>query len=133
MRGLEIPPDVVEVLGVGKRPPITVTIHGHSWRTRVAIMRGRYLIGFSNANRRAAGAVTGDVVEVDVEIDVEPRTVVVPADFARALEADAVARAAFDNLTDGRKREQVRAIEGAKRPETRQRRIEKAVAELRNV
>ncbi len=133
MRGLEIPPDVVEVLGVGKRPPITITINGHSWRSRVAIMRGRYLIGFSNANRRATGAATGDVVEVDVEIDVEPRTAVVPADLAQALDADPIARAGFDALSDSRKRERVRAIEGAKKPETRQRRIEKAVAELREV
>ena len=87
MRGLEIPPEVVEALGGGKRPAVTITINGHSWKSRVAIMRGRYLLGLSTANRQAAGVVTGDEVEVDVELDTEPRVVAEPADFARALDA----------------------------------------------
>jgi hypothetical protein len=53
MRGLEVPPEVVEALGAGKRPAVTITINGHSWKSRVAIMRGRYLLGLSNANRFA--------------------------------------------------------------------------------
>jgi hypothetical protein len=52
MRGLEVPPEVVEALGGGKRPAVTITINGHSWKSRVAIMRGRYLLGLSNANRK---------------------------------------------------------------------------------
>jgi hypothetical protein len=72
MRGLEVPPEVVEALGGGKRPPVTITINGHSWKSRVAIMRGRYLLGLSNANRKTADVVTGDEVEVEVEIDAEP-------------------------------------------------------------
>jgi bifunctional DNA-binding transcriptional regulator/antitoxin component of YhaV-PrlF toxin-antitoxin module len=131
MRGLEVPPDVVESLGQGKRPPVTITINGHSWKSRVAIMRGRYLLGLSNANRRAAGVEIGDEVEVEVELDSKPRIVVEPADFARALEADPIARAAYDRLPDGRKRQHVREIESAKKPETRTRRIEKALAALR--
>jgi hypothetical protein len=133
MRGLEVPPDVVESLGQGKRPRVTITINGHSWRSRVAIMRGRVLLGLSNANRRAAGVEIGDEVEVELEFDARPRVVAEPADFARALGADPIARAAYDRLPDGRKRQHVRAIENAKRPETRTRRIEKALATLRNV
>jgi hypothetical protein len=132
MRGLEVPPEVVEALGGGKRPPVTITINGHSWKSRVAILRGRYLLGLSNANRQAAGVVTGDEVEVEVELDAAPRVVVEPADFARALDADPVARAAYDRLSYGHKREHVLAIESAKKPETRARRIEKAVAMLRD-
>ena len=131
MRGLEVPPEVVESLGQGKRPPVTITIHAHSWKSRVAIMRGRYLLGLSIANRQAAGVETGDEVEVELEFDPEPRVVSEPADFASALGADPVARAAYENLPDGRKREHVRAIESAKKPETRARRIEKALAALR--
>jgi hypothetical protein len=78
MRGLEIPPEVVDALGRGKRPPVTITINGHSWESRVAIMRGRYLLGLSNANRQAAGVVTGDEIEVEVDIDAEPRVVAEP-------------------------------------------------------
>jgi hypothetical protein len=132
MRGLEVPLEVVEALGGGKRPPVAITVNGHSWKSRVAIMRGRHLIGLSNANRQAAGVVTGDEVEVELELDAEPRVVTAPADFARALDADPVARAAYDRLADSHKREHVRAIESAKKPETRQRRIEKAVAMLRD-
>jgi hypothetical protein len=132
MRGLEVPPEVVESLGQGKRPRVAITINGHSWKNRIAIMRGRYLLGLSNANRQAAGVVTGDEVEVELEFDPDPRVVVEPADFARALDADPNARSAYDRLPDGRKREHVRAIESARKPETRMRRIEKAVATLRN-
>ena len=95
-------------------------------------MRGRYLLGLSIANRQAAGVVTGDEVEVELEFDPEVRVVVEPADFARALSADPIARTAYHRLPDGRKREHVRAIESAKKPETRKRRIEKALATLRN-
>jgi Bacteriocin-protection, YdeI or OmpD-Associated/Domain of unknown function (DUF1905) len=132
MRGLEVPPEVVEALGGGKRPPVTIALNGHSWKSRVAIMRGRYLLGLSKANRQAAGVVTGDEVEIDLELDVDPRVVVEPPDFARALDADPVARSAYDRLSYGRKREQVLAIESAKKAETRRQRIEKALAKLRD-
>jgi hypothetical protein len=132
MRGLEVPPEVVEALGGGKRPAVAITINGHSWKSRVAIMRGRYLLGLSNANRQAAGVATGDEVEVEVELDAEPRVVAEPADFAHALDADPAARTAYDRLSYSHKREHVRAIEGAKKPETRARRIEKALTMLRD-
>jgi hypothetical protein len=131
MRGLEVPPEVVDALGDGKRPRITITLNGHSWNSRMAIMRGRYLIGLSIANRQAAGVETGDEVEVEVELNDEPAVVTEPADFARALDADPAARAAYDRLAYTHKREHVRAIESAKKPETRVRRIEKAIASLR--
>ena len=131
MRGLEVPPAVVEALGGGKRPAVTITINGHSWKSRVAVMRGRNLLGLSNANRRAAGVSVGDEVEVEVELDTEPRVVVEPEDFARALDADPAARAAYDRLSHGRKREHVLKIDGAKKAETRTRRIETALATLR--
>lgn len=131
MRGLEVPVEVVQALGGGARPPVRITLNGHSWRSRVAIMRGRYLLGLSNANRRAADVGIGEEVEVELELDDEPRVVVEPADFTRALDGDPAARAAYDKLTSSQKREHVRAIEGAKKAETRQRRIEKAIATLR--
>ncbi|MEU1430336.1 YdeI/OmpD-associated family protein [Nocardia sp. NPDC005746] len=131
MRGLEVPPEVVEALGGGARPPVTITLNGHSWKSRVAILRGRNLLGLSNANRKAAGVEIGDEVEVEVRLDSEPRVIVEPDDFTQALNADPAARAAYDNLSHSRKREHVHAIESAKKPETRQRRIEKAIATLR--
>ncbi|MCP2328260.1 hypothetical protein HDA40_006767 [Hamadaea flava] len=131
MHGLEVPPEVVEALGGGKRPPVVITVNGHTWKSRVAIMRGRNLLGLSNANRQAAGVTVGEEVEVTLELDAEPRVVVEPDDFARALDADPAARAAYDGLAHSHKREHVLAIESAKKPETRARRIEKAIAMLR--
>lgn len=95
-------------------------------------MRGRHLIGLSNANRKAAGVAVGDEVDVELELDAEPRVVVEPPDFAQALDADRVARAAYDRLAYSHKREHVRAIDSAKKPETRARRIEKAIAMLQD-
>ncbi|GAA2778183.1 YdeI/OmpD-associated family protein [Streptomyces showdoensis] len=131
MRGLEVPPEVVAALGGGARPPVTITVNGHSWKSRVAILRGRHLLGLSIANRRAAGVEIGEEVEVELELDTEPRVVAEPPDFARALDDDPLARAAYDDLTQSRKREHVRAVESAKKPETRRRRIEKVIATLR--
>jgi Domain of unknown function (DUF1905) len=81
--GLEVPREVVEALGGGPRPRVTITINGHSWKSRVAIMRGRYLLGLSNANRQAAGVVTGDEVEDEVEVEVEFDAPKLPADLGR--------------------------------------------------
>ncbi|SDK02743.1 YdeI/OmpD-associated family protein [Streptomyces indicus] len=131
MNGLEVPAELVEQLGGGKRPPVTITINGHTWRSRVAIMRGRCLLGLSNANRKAAGVEIGEEVEVDLRLDTEPRVVTEPEDLARALDADPAARAAFDALPQGRRRQHVLAVDGAKKPETRLRRIEKVIEELR--
>ena len=130
MKGLLVPEKVVAALGDQKRPPVVVTINGHSWRTRVAVMRGRNLIGLSNANRKAAGVATGDRVEVEIQLDVEPRTVVVPADFARALRAAPGARSAFDALSFSHRRAYVHSIETAKKPDTRTRRIDAAVKQI---
>jgi uncharacterized protein YdeI (YjbR/CyaY-like superfamily) len=123
----------VDALGGGKRPPVTITLNGHRWKSQVALMRGRYLLGLSNANRRAAGVSTGDEVEVEVQLDAEPRVVVEPEDFARALDAEPGARAAYDRLAYSHKREHVRSIESAKKADTRARRIEKVMEMLRGV
>src|SRR5262245_58240262 len=128
--GVEIPRRVVEALHSGARPPITVTINGHTWRSRVAVMRGQRLIGISAANRVASGIANGDIVVVDLELDTAPRVVAQPPDLYKALRGDREARAAFERLPFGLKRKHVAAIEGAKTPETRQRRIASLVASL---
>ena len=128
--GIEVPPEVVDGLGKGKRPPVTVTIKGHSYRSTVAPMGGVFMIGVSAENREAAGVKAGDVLDVTVELDTEPREVVVPPDFAKALKADEGARTFFEGLSFSNKRRFVLSIEDAKTPETRQRRIDKSIATL---
>jgi len=131
MRGLEVPEEMVAALEGGKRPPVVVTINGHAWKTRVAIMRGRHLIGLSHANRAAAGVEIGTMVGVEIELDTSPRVAVVPSDLAKALTTDQLAKDAFEALTESQRREHVRRIEEAKKPETRARRIENLIAALR--
>ncbi|MFH9864005.1 YdeI/OmpD-associated family protein [Streptomyces sp. NPDC017202] len=132
MRGLEVPVEIIDELDAGKRPPVTITVNGHSWNSRIAIMRGRHLIGFSTANREAAGVETGEEVEVDLALDTQPRTITEPDDLVQALDADPVARTAYDQLSPSRRRACIHTIESAKKPETRHGRIRKTLAALRN-
>jgi Bacteriocin-protection, YdeI or OmpD-Associated/Domain of unknown function (DUF1905) len=129
--GIEIPEEAVEALGAGKRPPVVVTINGYSYRNTVAVMGGTYMIGISNERRAESGLAAGDEVDVELVLDTAPRTVELPADFAAALDADPAARTTFDKLSNSNKGWHVSSIQGAKADETRQRRIEKSVAALR--
>jgi hypothetical protein len=128
--GIEVPEDVVAALGSGNRPPVTVTVGGHSYRTTVARMGGRFLVPLSAENRAAAGVAAGDQVEVDIEPDSGPREVAVPADLAEALARDDTARANFDGLSFTHRKEWVRWIEEAKKPETRTTRLARTVESL---
>jgi hypothetical protein len=125
--GFEVPDAVVEALDRGKRPPVSVTIGPHTYRSTVAVMGGRYLLPLSAENRTAAGVSAGDVVDVDVELDDAPRTVDVPDDLAGALQRSPAARSFFDNLSFSNQRRLVESITGAKKAETRQRRVEKVI------
>ena len=128
--GIQVPDDVVAALGSGHRPPVTVTIGGHTYRTTVARMGGRFLIGLSAENRTTPRVAAGDQVDVEIEPDTEPREVEVPADLAEALAHDHIARANFDRLSYTHRKEWVRWIEEAKKAETRATRLAKTVESL---
>ena len=107
--GLEVPDSVVEKLGGGKRPPVVVTLKGYSYRTTVAPMGGKYLIGVNAEHRVAAGVKAGDVLVVDVTLDTAPREVAVPSYVEDALN-NAGVRAAFDKLSYTNRKELVRSL-----------------------
>jgi Bacteriocin-protection, YdeI or OmpD-Associated/Domain of unknown function (DUF1905) len=130
--GFVVPAEVMAGLGAGKKPAVRVTINGHTYRSTVATIEGRPMIGVSAENRAAAGVEGGQTVDVDLELDTAPRTVEVAEDFAAALAPFPAARAFFDGLNYSERRWFVLGIEDAKTPETRQRRIEKAVERLRS-
>ena len=130
--GIQIPVEVVDALGKSRKPAVKVTIHGFTYRSTIATMDGRFMVGVSNAVRKAAGVGAGETVDVELELDTEPREVVVPADFAAALDAEPAARSFFDGLSYSNKRRFVEPIADAKTDETRQRRIESSVARLRD-
>lgn len=131
--GIPVPAEVVEELGAGKRPPVRVTIDDrYTYRSSVAPRGGEYLVSLSAEHREAAGVVAGDEVRVHLELDTDPREVTVPADLALALEEQPEARAFFDELSYSHQQWYVLPIEQAKKAETRQRRVEKAVALLKD-
>jgi hypothetical protein len=129
--GMQVPDAIVTALGSGARPPIRVTLNGYTYRTTVARMGGRFLIGVNAGVRQQAGVAAGDELEVELELDTAPREVTVPSDLASALAADEGAGRSFEKLSYSNQRQIALALEGAKTAETRQRRLEQAVKTLR--
>jgi hypothetical protein len=126
--GIVVPDEVIAALGTSKRPPVTVTVNGHRYRTTAVRMGDRYLVPLAAEHREAAGVRAGETVVVDLEPDTAPREVELPADLAEAM--DDAARAAYDRLSYTHRKEWVRWVEEAKKPETRATRIEKTVTGL---
>jgi hypothetical protein len=129
--GLQVPDEVVAGLGAGKRPAVRITINGYSYRTTAMFMGGRFLVPLAAEHRDAAGVSGGDEVDVEIELDTAVREVVVPPDLAAALAAQPSVQGFFDQLSFTYRKEWVRWIEEAKRPETRQARLTKTIDELR--
>lgn len=129
--GIEVPAEIMTELGPGKRPRVRVTINDCTYQTSVGSMGGRCLVPVSAEIRTKAGIAAGDEITVGVELDSEPRTVTVPGDLADALSREPTALRTFDQLSYTGQRRHVLAVEDAKTPQTRQRRIEKAVSELK--
>ena len=128
--GFAVPDEVVASLGAGKRVAVVVTIGDYSYRSTVGPYRGANMLPVSAANREGARIAAGDIVEITLELDDQPREVEVPADLAAALDTDAATRAAFDALSFSNRRAHVASVEDAKTAETRERRIAKVVAAL---
>jgi len=129
--GIEIPREIVDGLNAGKKPAVRVTIAGYSYRSTIASRGGRFLLGLNATDRARAGVAAGDVVDVEIELDTGDREVDVPSDFAGALERERKAADFFATLTPSQRKWFVEDIEGAKKPETRLRRIDRAIQMLR--
>jgi hypothetical protein len=127
--GIPVPDEVVAGLGDSKRPAVTITVNGYTYRTTAVRMGGRFLVPLSAEHREAAGLAAGDDVAVEIALDTSPREVTLPEDLAAAM--DGAARTAYDALSYSHRKEWVRWVEEAKKPETRASRIEKTVAGLR--
>ncbi|MPZ52391.1 MAG: DUF1905 domain-containing protein [Acidimicrobiia bacterium] len=130
--GFEVPDEVVEKLGGGKRPKVSVTINDFTYRSSIASMGGRYLLGVSAERREKAGVAAGDVLDVEVELDTAVREVEVPDDFATALEEEPEAKAFWETLSYSNQSWHVLQITGAKKEETRTSRIAKSVQTLKD-
>jgi hypothetical protein len=130
--GIRVPEEIVAQLGASKRPPVRVTLNGYTYRNTVAVVGGAFMISVSKDVRAKSGVKGGDELDVELELDTEPRAITEAADFAAALEADPAARQFFDRLPHSKKSWHVYQIDAAKSPETRQRRIEKSVQMCRD-
>ncbi len=129
--GIEVPPKIIETLGTAKKPSVIVTVNGtFKYRTTVGVMGGKFMIPVSAERRKEAGIRAGDPIEVILELDTAERIVEVPADLAIALEKNKRVKKAFEMLAYSHRKEHVRAVEDAKKPETRAARIERIIAAL---
>jgi hypothetical protein len=128
--GIEVPADIVAALGAGKRPAVLVKVNGYEYRSTVAPMGGKYLLPFSADRRNESGIQGGDAIDVELSLDTTPRTVEVPTDLQSALDASPTAAAAWEKLAYTYRKEHVRSVLDAKKPETRTRRIAAVVAKL---
>lgn len=128
--GFVVPGEVIEALAGGRRPKVVATVAGYSWRTSIASMGGRFLLGASAAVREAAGIAAGERHTVTVDLDTAPRTVEVPEDLATALASSPRARAAWAALSFSHQRQHVESVLAARKPETRKRRVAATVEAL---
>src|SRR3977135_3010051 len=97
--GIQVPNEVVEGLGAGKRPPVRVTINGYTYRNTIAVMGGVFMVGVNAENREHAHVAGGDEVDVDIELDTEPRELTLPTDFSEALDRQTDAKRFFATLS----------------------------------
>ena len=129
--GIVVPEEVIEQLAAGKRPPVLVSVNGYEYRNTVGVMGGKHMISISAAVRKATGLKGGDPIHVTLTVADTPRAVTIPADFAAALAADEQAGAFFGTLSNSMQRYHIDTVGAAKSAETRQRRIDKAIALFR--
>jgi hypothetical protein len=129
--GIKIDPAVPEALGGGKTPLVSVTLNGFTYASKIASMRGDLWIPVSAEIREKAKVEAGGTYDIAIVLDSAPRVIEPTADLAAPLAADPVAQAAWDKLAPSRKKAYVTTIEGTKSRETRARRVERTLAELR--
>ena len=126
--GILVPPEAIEALGGGKRPPVDVNLNGYEYRNTVGVIGGQSMISVSAAVRKATGLTGGDPISVTLTLNDAPREVEVPPQLTAALQAHPEAEAFFAGLSNSLQRYHSEQVAGAKTDETRQRRIDKAVA-----
>jgi hypothetical protein len=125
-----VPVDFQAVFG-RHRPPVRVTIRGHTFRTTPARYGEKYFVVVNRANREAMGGLDhGDRVRIRIELDTEPRVVKPPPELAATLAGDARAAAAFEKLSFSHQKAYADWVAEAKRPETRVRRAGESVKRL---
>lgn len=128
--GICIPNQIIESFNAGRKPPIKITLNQFTYRSTVAVMGGKYMVGVSADIRKASGVKGGDTLTVEIELDTEERTVDLPVDFKISLEKNLSAKKMFHALSYSKQKNYVTLILQARTEETRKKRIEKFIALL---
>src|SRR3954452_2729322 len=97
--GFVIPETVVADLGAGKKPQVSVTINGYTYRSSIASMGGEFMLPVSAEVRTNAGVSAGEIIDLELELDTAPREVTMPDDLKKALEEKPGAGKFFDSLS----------------------------------
>jgi hypothetical protein len=128
---VELTDEQVAEVGGGKKVfPVRLTLNGHALQGRLSRMKGRNVIGLSREKRDAAGVMAGDEVDVSVELDTSERVVEIPPALAAAFKRDKAAKKIYDGLAFTHRKEFARWVDEAKKDETRDRRVAKALEML---
>ena len=125
--GFQVPAEVVEALGSGKKPRVHVTIGDHTYRSTVAVYAGKFFIPLNAANRASAGVAAGDDIEVNLDLDIHPRVVTIPPEVLAALQTNSAVQQRFERLSYSKQREYIESIQAARTTATRQGRIDKMI------
>lgn len=128
--GIEVPANVIEALGAGKKPPVVITIKNYVYRSTVGVMGGKYLIPLSSEHRKHVQVSGGETLEAAISLDTEPRIVELPKILKDKLKSNKSASAFFATLAPGSQKKIVAQIESAKTEETLKKRLEKIISDL---
>lgn len=128
--GIPVPPEVVTALGGGNHPKVSLTLNGFTYRSSIAKMGGEFWIPVSKARRAEGKLEVGVPYEIEIELDTAPRKVDVPVELAAHFEIDANAKSAWEAMSYSNQLRMVTPINNAKKPETRQRNVDKVITQL---
>lgn len=129
--GIQIPSDIIDALNSGKRPRVKIQLNGYTYQTTVAAYGDVFMIPLSAEHRTAANVQANDEVEVTLELDSAPRIIEVPDYFEDILTEHGI-KETFDALAPSKRKEFVRQVTSAKAEDTRQRRIDKIIEQLKS-
>ena len=130
--GIEVPLEKIEDLGKNKKPPVMVKIGNYEYPSTVAVMSGQFLIPFAKEHREKTGLKAGDAITVELTLIEGKREVLVPDNMKKILEEHLLTNT-FQNLSYSARKEWVRKISDAKRPETLDKRLSELVESIKKL
>lgn len=126
-----MPFDAMDVYGKASRIPVNAMIDGLTFRTSLLPGADGHYMVINDAMREATGKGLGDMITVELDVDAGPREVTVPVDLQQALHKDKMAMERYMALAYSHRKRYIEWVEGAKKPETRSKRIARLMDDLK--